>query len=297
MIVRNLPPPDLYLTAGKPAGTLLEFPDHMLYTQTTIVPYACPEHSPGMGILAMLSGSGRCTVNQRNETLDQDHFLLLNQGSRLGVQLPSAGVQPLFLFFHTALTAELRKKKRIDWSWLERAHPLKDHLRLNLQSLAAMRDNCSSFAALKADAMIRAILEEIFGQARSAAMTATQLPVIRAETRLQLFKQLSTTKEWIEVNYTAPITLSQMAQVANLNNQHFLRMFRDCYGVTPHRFLMDTRLNAARRQILNSTETISAICLQTGFESLPTFSRVFRQRFGIPPTAYRQCAHAKQRSR
>lgn len=294
MIVRNLPPPDCYLTGGKPAGAALEFPDHMLYTQTTIAPYACPEHIPGMGILTMLSGSGRYIVNQRKETLDQNHFLLLNEGSRLGVHLPNAGVQPLFLFFHTALAAELRKQQGIDWSWLERTHPLKDHLRLNLQSLAAMRDNCSSFAALKADAMIRAILEEIFGQARSAVTTATQLPVIRAETRLQLFKQLSITKEWIEVNYTAPITVSQMAQVANLNNQHFLRMFRDCYGVTPHRFLIETRLNAARREILNSPETISDICLQTGFESLPTFSRLFRQRFGVPPTTYRRDASTKQ---
>jgi AraC-like DNA-binding protein len=79
-----------------------------------------------------------------------------------------------------------------------------------------------------------------------------------------------------------------MAKVANLNSQHFLRMFRDCYGTTPHRFLTDTRLNAARHRIENSQETISSICLQTGFESLPTFSRLFHQRFNISPTAYRK---------
>jgi AraC family transcriptional regulator len=275
MIVRNLPPPDLFSVtatavgtatatgagkpAGIPAGTPLIFPDHMLFTETIVAPYSCPEHTPGMGILAMLSGSGRYTINRRKETLDQGHFLLLNQDSRLTVHLPRPGIQPLFLYFHTALAAELLNKKGVDWRWLERAHPLEENLRQRLQSLAAMRDNCSSFAALKADAMIRGILEE-----------------------------LSITKEWIESHYTSPINLQQMAQIANLNSQHFLRMFRDCYGVTPHRFLMNVRLNAARLQIQNTPETISAICLQTGFESLPTFCRRFRQRFDASPTTYRR---------
>jgi AraC family transcriptional regulator len=296
MIVRNLPPPELFLTTGttaatttgKPVRTPLIFHDHTLFTGTTTGSYAYPEHIPGMGILAMLSGTGRYTVNRRKETLDQDHFLLLNQGSRLGIHLPSPGIQPLFLYFHSALATEIMKQKGVDWRWLERAHPLPENLRQRLQSLAAMRDNCSSFAALKADAMIRAILEDIFGQARTAVTSATRLPAKRRTTRVELFKQLSTTKEWIEANYTSPIMLNQMAQVANLNSQHFLRMFRDCYGVTPHRFLTDIRLNAARHQIENSQESISTICQQTGFESLPTFSRLFRQRFNLSPSSYRR---------
>ncbi len=279
MIVRNLPPPD---------GIPLIFPDHTLFTQTITAPYTCPEHIPGMGILAMLSGSGRYTINHHKETLDQDHFLLLNQGSRLRIHLPGPGLQPLFLYFHTALAAELQSKKSVDWRWLERAHLLEENLRQRLQSLAAMRDNCSSFAALKADAMIRGLLEEIFGQACAAVTATKQLSVTKQATKVQLFKQLSQTKEWIEANYASRVTLHQMAQIATLNPQHFLRMFRDCYGVTPHRFLTETRLNAARLQIENTSETISTICLQTGFESLPTFSRGFRQHFGCSPTAYRK---------
>ncbi len=279
MIVRNLPPPD---------RIPLIFPDHTLFTQMITAPYTCPEHIPGMGILAMLLGSGRYTINRRKETLDQDHFLLLNHGSRLKIHLPGSGIQPLFLYFHTALAAELQSKKSVDWRWLERAHPLEENLRQRLQNLAAMRDNCSSFAALKADAMIRRLLEEIFGQACAAVKTTKQLPVTKQATKVQLFKQLSQTKEWIEANYASRITLHQMAQVATLNPQHFLRMFRDCYGVTPHRFLTDTRLNAACCQIQHTPETISAICLQTGFESLPTFSRLFRQRYNISPTTYRR---------
>ncbi len=287
MIFRRLPHPDLLFSAGQ----ALAFPDHMLFTETTTAPYACPEHIPGMGILTMLSGSGHYTVNRQRETLDTRSFLLLNQGSRLSVHLPYPGVQPLFLFFHTALTAEALATKNVDWCWLERIHPLTERLQQRLQWLAGLRDSCSSFAALKADGLIRGLLAELFGQATAAASAAQELPVLRQTTRVQLFKQLSLAREWIEANFASPVTLDDMAKIAAQNPQHFLRMFRDCYGTTPHRFLIDTRLQAARRLLLQTEESISAIGQLTGFESLPTFSRVFRQNFGCSPTAYRQNGH------
>jgi AraC family transcriptional regulator len=95
-------------------------------------------------------------------------------------------------------------------------------------------------------------------------------------------------KEWILTNYSSPITLNDMAARALLNPQHFLRMFRDCYGTTPHRFLTDTRLEAARQLLVETEQPVSAICRQTGFESLSSFSGLFRQHFGAPPSTYRQ---------
>ena len=95
------------------------------------------------------------------------------------------------------------------------------------------------------------------------------------------------TREWILANYTAPITLEDMAKMAALNSQHYLRMFRQCYQLTPHQFLMNVRLEQARRLLVHSGEKISVICQQTGFESLSSFSGLFKQRFGVPPSVLR----------
>jgi AraC-like DNA-binding protein len=113
------------------------------------------------------------------------------------------------------------------------------------------------------------------------------LRVAKRTTRIDLFQRLSRTREWIQVNYAAPLTLDDMAAVASMNSQHFLRQFRDCYGITPHRFLTHIRLEAARQLLQNSGETVSAICRHTGFESLSSFSGLFRQRYGLPPSASR----------
>jgi AraC-like DNA-binding protein len=288
MIARNLPPQASGLIRPEAPGRPLVFADHLLLSATTDAPYFLPEHAPGMGLLAMLSGNGYYTVNGQRESLHTGQYLLINRGSRLSIRLPHPGVQPLLLFFHTALADEVEARKGVDWRWLERVHRLPGDLRQRLEWLVQLGQNCSSFGALKADSLIRGILENLFSEARLAMALSAKLPVARQDTRVQLFKRLSLAREWMIANYASPVTLRDMARVAALNTQHFLRMFRDCYGRTPHRFLTDTRLEAARQLLLHSRESIADICRQTGFESASTFSGLFRRRFGSSPVAYRK---------
>lgn len=288
MIAKDLPPPAPGLILPEAPGRPLVFADHLLLTGTTEAPYFLPEHRPGMGLVTMLSGDGCYSINGQRESLHTGQFLLINRGSLLAVRLSHPGVQPLFLFFHTALADEIERRKGVDWRWLERVHPLTEHLQQCLRTLVQLGNNCSSFGALKADSIIRGILEALFSEARRAARLSEELPVVRQATRVQLFKRLSLVREWIIANYASQVTIDDMARVATLNTQHFLRMFRDCYGRTPHRFLTDTRLEAARQLLLHSPDSISAICRQTGFESASTFSGLFRQRFGRSPTAFRK---------
>jgi AraC family transcriptional regulator len=280
MILRQLLPPETLAYDRRPIVYL----DHTLLTEMTEDVYTCPDHEPGLGLLTMLSGSARLLINRQRETLTEGQFLLINRGTRLAIELPR-GVRPLFLFFNTILVTEAVDRWATDWCWLERVHPLPDGLRQRLLWLADLQ--CSSFAALKADSMIRGILEELSAQSRLAATLSADLPVAHLSTRVRLYKRLSTTREWILANYASPLTLADMAKVAALNSQHFLRMFRDCYGITPHRFLTDTRMEAARTLLLQSHTPVSVICRLTGFESLSAFSWLFRQRFGSSPRTYR----------
>ncbi|HXB09218.1 MAG TPA: AraC family transcriptional regulator [Puia sp.] len=288
MIAQNLPLAASGLFLPEAPGRPLVFADHVLMTGTTETPWSLPEHEAGMGLLLMRSGTGVFSINGQRETLRPGQYLLINRGSRLAVTLPYPAAQPLFLFFHTALADEVEAKKGVDWRWLERVHPLSLPLRQRLDWLVTRGDTCSSFGSLRADSLIRGIFDELFIEARAAAAISEDLPVTRQATRVQLFKRLDLAREWIIANYAAPITLDEMARVAALNTQHFLRMFRDCYGKTPHRFLTETRLEAARQLLLHSGESVVAVCRQTGFESPSSFSGLFKQRFGRPPAAYRK---------
>jgi AraC-like DNA-binding protein len=260
----------------------------MLFTERTTEPYACAEHIPGPGIITMLSGAGRYGINREMTTLDSNCFLLISHHSRLSIQLPRPDVQPLFLFFHPERLAGALTQLQADLTWLERVHPMNAVLRERLEWLARLGNNCSSFSALKADSIIREIMQELIWQALAADEASRRLPVTRRSTRIELFKRLSLAREWALEHYSSPVSLEDMAEKAMLNHQHFLRMFRDCYGVTPHQFLIGVRLDAARRLLADTKEPVSAICRQTGFESLSSFSGLFRQRFGAAPTVFRR---------
>jgi AraC-like DNA-binding protein len=199
-------------------------------------------------------------------------------------------VQPLFLFFHPRLLSEALTRQQADLSWLERVHPMNGILLERLGWLARLGNSCSSFSALKADSIILDIIQEFIREALAACRQSGRLRVSRRSTRIELFQRLSMVKEWILADYSSPITLKDMAAKAMLNSQHFLRMFRDCYGTTPHQFLIDTRLESARQMLVQTKEPVSAICRQTGFESISSFSGLFSARFGVSPSIFRQHA-------
>jgi AraC-like DNA-binding protein len=91
----------------------------------------------------------------------------------------------------------------------------------------------------------------------------------------------------IEARAHEPITLAEHAREAAMSPYHFLRTFRDVVGMTPHQFVLRTRLNRAAVRLRQSDESISAIAFDAGFNDLSTFNRRFRRLIGVSPSAYR----------
>jgi AraC-like DNA-binding protein len=68
---------------------------------------------------------------------------------------------------------------------------------------------------------------------------------------------------------------------------HFLRTFRQVTGLTPHQYVLHTRLYRAAQRLRSSRESVSCIALDAGFNDLATFNRRFRRLIGVTPTAFR----------
>jgi len=89
----------------------------------------------------------------------------------------------------------------------------------------------------------------------------------------------------VETAAQEELTLSQLARAADLSPYHFLRMF--LAGMTPHQFILRTRLHRAAVRLRRSTDAITAIAYEAGFNDLSTFNRRFRRLMGSSPGAYR----------
>jgi AraC-like DNA-binding protein len=94
-------------------------------------------------------------------------------------------------------------------------------------------------------------------------------------------------RDAIHVRYSEPLQLAALAREAALSPFHFLRLFRDAFGETPHRYLTRVRIEKAKA-LLVSGEPVTEVCLDVGFSSLGSFSALFARRVGAPPTTFRR---------
>lgn len=79
-----------------------------------------------------------------------------------------------------------------------------------------------------------------------------------------------------------------VARGAGVSVFHFIRVFRALFGVTPHQARVRARLERARLALALGDGAVTEISLESGFDSLGTFSRVFAARVGESPTAHRR---------
>jgi AraC-like DNA-binding protein len=87
--------------------------------------------------------------------------------------------------------------------------------------------------------------------------------------------------------YAQPLDITTLAKVAHVSEAHFIRVFRDTFGETPHRYLQRRRIERAMFLLRESDRSVTEICFDVGFTSLGTFSRTFAEIVGEPPTTYR----------
>jgi AraC family transcriptional regulator len=92
---------------------------------------------------------------------------------------------------------------------------------------------------------------------------------------------------FIRDNHSQPLTLAEMAAVADLSPFHFLRVFKAATGQTPYRFLTKVRLDRARRHLARPELSITEIAHLCGFASPSRLTAAFRGETGLSPSEFR----------
>jgi len=110
-----------------------------------------------------------------------------------------------------------------------------------------------------------------------------------------IYQRIVTAKVFIDENYQDNIDLEQISKQAFLSRFHFHRLFTHIYKKTPHQYLTATRLEAAKILLAKEGISITDVCNEIGFESLASFSTLFRRQSGYSPQYYRNIAWLKKK--
>lgn len=108
-----------------------------------------------------------------------------------------------------------------------------------------------------------------------------------------LYHRIVTAKLFIDENYQKPINLNHISKEACLSPFHFHRLFSTIYKKTPHQYVRLKRIEKAKT-LLEANKQVSDVCLEVGFESIGSFSSLFKKQTGIPPQDYRSTAINKK---
>ena len=95
---------------------------------------------------------------------------------------------------------------------------------------------------------------------------------------------------WIDAHSHEEIDLERAAREAGLSAFHFLRLFGRVLGVTPHQYLVRSRLRRAARLLADDARSITDVAFGVGFGDLSNFVRTFHRAAGVSPRAFRRAA-------
>lgn len=94
-------------------------------------------------------------------------------------------------------------------------------------------------------------------------------------------------RDTMDRSFSRPLDVPALANLACVSPAHFSREFKSTFGETPHRYLQRRRLERAMELLRETNRPITEICFDVGFNSLGSFSRIFKEILGCSPSRYR----------
>lgn len=264
--------------------------------------YHVPDYEGCLSVKSVVAGSATWEAGGRRFVVHENSYLILNDRQRYTITIDAAREVTTFcLFFKRGLVEDVFRSyaapaaalldapaehgaTRLNfWEKLEtegggvlgRVRELRRQVVRGVESRLALEPYFYSVA----DQMVRGHLE--------MCAAVRRLPPLRASTRLELYRRLLRGRDYILSSMCEPIRLDDMAREACLSPYHFHRTFSQVFHETPHRYLTRQRLERARHLLRRTDRSVTEVCFECGFESLGSFSSLFRRRFGMSPRAFR----------
>jgi transcriptional regulator GlxA family with amidase domain len=109
----------------------------------------------------------------------------------------------------------------------------------------------------------------------------------------RLLRRLLRAKDRIDSASSEEWPVCRLAEVSGVSEAHFARSFREAFGVPPHRYLLTRRIERAAALLRDTDLPITDVAFETGWNSLGTFGRIFRDITGESPSELRERERAR----
>ena len=147
----------------------------------------------------------------------------------------------------------------------------------------ACADGQTQEEELLGDLIFLLLDEKIRSTKRSEGIQA-----IKSATREEITRRLHLAADLIYSHFDKNLSLDDLSQVSCLSKFHFIRLFKEYFHESPHQFITRIRLEKSVSYLKNSNYGVKEISQKVGMENSSSFSRLFRNHFGVYPTQFAQ---------
>lgn len=261
-----------------------------------------PVHWTSLSLKFAFGGSEYYTLDKMRYSVNDNSYLILNRDSiyeslineekpveTLTLNFTSEFVHDVF---HSTFNTdeylldypEVRDK--IPVNFFQKLYPNDKKMRRKIEPLRNII-NQPDYDTKQVNEVLHTLLEYIFRTQLNESKQAELIESKKRSTKYEIYNRLHKAKDYINSNPGEKIDLELLAKVSFLSPHHLLRKFRSAFAITPHQYLTQVRLQKAKEMLINSPNPVTEICNDVGFESLSSFSMLFKKHFLQSPENYR----------
>jgi AraC family transcriptional regulator len=291
------------MKAARKQGVLLNPGGRVLGMQNAILSgsgtqYHVPDFEGCLSIKSVISGSVVWETPGRRYEVHENTYLVLNDRQHYTMTIDSPRKATTFcIFFERGFVEDVFRavtspaSRLLDQPSPAEAEPLAFVERIEPQGpiereLQNLKERLAHrrLSSEESTADLYRLAGRLLAEHRQTSLAISRLPAVRSATREELFRRVLRGRDFLLSSLSDSVSLKDAARAACLSPFHFHRAFQIAFGMTPHRYAIRHRLERARHLLRATDRSVTDICLETGFESLGSFSSLFRRTFGIAPS-------------
>lgn len=264
---------------------------------------AYPEHWGCLSIKCAFGGEEVYKVQNRLYAVNNNNFLILNEGQYYSSHIYSkTPVESFTLNFTNCFVNKVAgscirsHEENMDdpfccntgpVEFAERFYPHDNAVSHVLYQIKEFAKDFNSNTN-QIEELYYVLMEQLLLLHNQVSKEINTIAACKYSTRQELYKRLHYAKDFIDSCYASNISLEELSKIALLNTAYFLRQFKKYFHITPHQYLMQTRLKEAKRMLQNQHLSVLDICCNVGYEDVSSFTKLFKKQFGYSPDQYRK---------
>ena len=258
----------------------------------------------GLSLKYVLKGQENYSLGHHTYQINRGEFLLVNDQSHIECKLQSeTNVRGMCVYLdkqllNTVYNRLRQRHKDFDTlfkteenrlSFLEDVYQTKEAGELGsvLIQLANYIQASPNNQIPKQEGVFELIAEKLFLQQAEVLRRVNRLKTAKSSTKQELYRRVSLAKQYIDKHYAEKVDIHKISRVAAISEYHFLRTFKQIFGLSPYKYLLKTRLQKASELLRKRNHSITEIASLTGFTDINSFSKSFKKEFQIAPSQFR----------